>query len=54
MKRSSLYEPEREQDDRERYYTSGPESYEQRLDRYRDEWRREIDNDLDNERRNSY
>jgi hypothetical protein len=42
------YEREREQEDQERYERTGIESYEQKLDRWREDWRREIDDDLDN------
>ena len=44
------YEIEREQDDLERYERTGIESHEQKLDRWREGWRREIDDDLDNGR----
>jgi len=44
------HEIEKENEDRERYSRSGIESYEQKLDRWREEWRREIDDDLDNGR----
>lgn len=44
------HEIEREQEDTERRQRTGVESYEQKLDRWREGWRREIDDDLDNGR----
>jgi len=41
------HEIEQENEDRERYQRTGIESYEQKLDRWREGWRREIDDDLD-------
>jgi len=44
------YEHEREYEDNKRYDRTGIESYEQKLDRWSAEWRKEIDDDLDNGR----
>lgn len=44
------YEIEKENDDLERYQRTSIESYEQKLDRWREDWRRELDDDLDNGR----
>ena len=44
------HEIEQENEDRERYQRTGIESYEQKLDRWREGWRREIDDDLDHGR----
>ena len=47
MRHKFEHEIEREREDRERYERTGIESYEQKLDRWRDGWIREIDSDLD-------
>jgi len=44
------HEVEKENEDRERYRRTGVESYEQKLDRWREGWRKEIDDNLDNGR----
>ncbi len=44
------HELEREQEDRERYERTGVESYEQKLDRWREGWRKELEDDLANGR----
>ena len=44
------YELKRKQEDAERYHRTGVESYEQKLDQWREDWRSEIDDDLDNSR----
>ena len=44
------YEREREWEDQERYERTGIESYEQKLERWKEGWRREIDDDLDDGR----
>jgi hypothetical protein len=41
------YEREKEINDKESHDRTGIESYEQKLDRWRANWRREIDDDLD-------
>lgn len=43
-------EIDREREDLDRYHRTGIESYEQKLARWREGWRREIDDDLDNGR----
>lgn len=50
MRKMFEYERERKQEDLERYQRTGIESYEQTLDRWREDWRKEIDDDLDNGR----
>jgi hypothetical protein len=40
-------EIERNRGDRERYRRMGIESYEQKLDRWREGWRRELEEDLE-------
>ena len=44
------YEIERENEDRERYERTGIESYEQKLDRWQEGWRQELEDDLENGR----
>ena len=44
------YEIERENEDKERYQRTGIESYEQKLERWKENWCLEIDEDLDNGR----
>jgi len=44
------HEIERKREDIERYQRTGVESHEQKLDRWREDWRSEIDDDLDNNR----
>lgn len=44
------YEREREREDEERQQRTGVESYDQKLERWREGWKREIDNDLNNGR----
>lgn len=41
------YEIEREEKDRERYQRTGIESYDQKLDRWKEDWRRELEEDLE-------
>ena len=44
------YEIEREREDEDRRQRTGVESYEQKVDRWREDWCREIDDDLENGR----
>ena len=44
------YELEREKEDEERKKRTGVESYEQKLERWKEGWRREIDEDLEHGR----
>jgi hypothetical protein len=44
------YEIEREREDDERRERTGIESYEQKLDRWREGWIREMDQEIDNGR----
>lgn len=41
------YEIDREAEDLERYHRTGVESYEQKLERWKEGWRRELDEDLE-------
>lgn len=40
------YELEREREDKERLHRTGVESYEQKLERWKEGWRRELEDDL--------
>lgn len=50
MKYKDQHDIEREDRDRELYERTGIETYERKLDRWREGWIREIDDDLDNGR----
>ena len=41
---------QRKQDDDERYQRTGVESYDQKLERWKEGWTRELEDDLRNER----
>ena len=44
------HEIERENEDRDRYDRTGIESYDQKIDRWREGWRKELEDDLENGR----
>jgi len=50
MKERFEYERKRDREDDERYHRTGVESYEQKLDRWKEGWRRELEDDLANGR----
>ena len=41
------YERDREREDEDRYRRTGAESYDQKLERWKEGWRRELDHDLE-------
>jgi hypothetical protein len=41
------YDIEREREDQERYYRVGLESYDQKVERWKEGWRRELEDDLE-------
>ncbi len=50
MDRQFEYEKERDRNDEDRYRRTGVESYDQKLDRWKGSWRKEIEDDLVNGR----